>query len=87
MITKGDLYHRRLTEPLKLSVSKAEHTPFLVEVHHEESPFGAEGVGEPAAAPPAPAIANAIFDAVGIRIRDLPITSEKVLAGLKAKGK
>jgi xanthine dehydrogenase molybdenum-binding subunit len=42
-------------------------------------------VGEPAAAPTAPAIANAIFDAVGVRIRDLPITPEKVLAALKTK--
>jgi CO/xanthine dehydrogenase Mo-binding subunit len=35
--------------------------------------------------PTAPAIANAIYDAVGVRIRDLPITPEKVLAALKGK--
>ncbi len=55
----------------------------LVESGHPEGPFGAKGIGEPAAAPTAPAIANAIFDAVGIRLRDLPITPEKVLAALK----
>jgi carbon-monoxide dehydrogenase large subunit len=60
-----------------------EIVPFLVESRHEEGPFGAKGIGEPAAAPTAPAIANAVFDAVGIRIRELPITPEKVLAALK----
>jgi CO/xanthine dehydrogenase Mo-binding subunit len=37
--------------------------------------------------PTAPAIANAIYDAVGVRIKDLPITPEKVLAALKEKKK
>ncbi|MEW6673069.1 MAG: xanthine dehydrogenase family protein molybdopterin-binding subunit [Thermodesulfobacteriota bacterium] len=43
----------------------------------------AKGIGEPAAAATAPAIANAIYNAVGIRIKDLPITPDKVLAALK----
>jgi CO/xanthine dehydrogenase Mo-binding subunit len=59
--------------------------PILVEARHKEGPFGAKGIGEPAAGGTAPAIAGAIFDAVGIRIKDLPITPEKVLAALKAK--
>jgi hypothetical protein len=59
--------------------------PIIVESFHWEAPFGAKGIGEPAAATTAPAIANAIFDAVGIRIKDLPITPEKVLAALKEK--
>lgn len=62
-----------------------EIVPIIVEAHHKEGPFGAKGIGEPAAAATAPAIANAIFDAVGIRIKDLPITPEKVLAALKKK--
>jgi carbon-monoxide dehydrogenase large subunit len=64
-----------------------EIVPLLVESTHEEGPFGAKGVGEPAVAPTAPAIANAIFDAVGIRIKDLPITPEKILAALEKAGK
>jgi xanthine dehydrogenase molybdenum-binding subunit len=48
-------------------------------------PFGAKGIGEPGLVPTAPAIANAVYDAVGVRIRDLPITPEKVLAALRAK--
>ena len=62
-----------------------EIVPILVESIHNEAPFGAKGIGEPAAAATPPAIANALFDAAGIRIRDLPITPEKVLAALAAK--
>ena len=62
-----------------------EIVPILVESRHEEGPFGAKGIGEPAAAPTAPAIANAIFDAVGVRFKELPITPEKLLAALKKK--
>ncbi len=61
--------------------------PILVETYHREGPFGAKGIGEPAAACTAPAIANAIYDAVGIWILDLPITPEKVLAAVRQKNK
>lgn len=59
----------------------------FVETRDPAGPFGAKGVGEPGLVPTAPAIANAIYDAVGVRVRDLPITPEKVLAALeRAKG-
>jgi CO/xanthine dehydrogenase Mo-binding subunit len=56
--------------------------PIVVQVPHEDGPFGAKGVGETGALTVAPAIANAIHDAVGARIRDLPITPEKILRAL-----
>jgi CO/xanthine dehydrogenase Mo-binding subunit len=56
--------------------------PVVVEVPHESGPFGAKGAGETGALTVAPAIANAIEDAVGVRIRDLPITPERVLRAL-----
>jgi xanthine dehydrogenase molybdenum-binding subunit len=59
----------------------------IVETDEKDGPFGAKGIGEPGLVPTAPAIANAIYDAVGVRIKDLPITPEKVLAALKAKEK
>ena len=62
-----------------------EIVPIIVEAPHKEGPFGAKGVGEPAAGAMAPAIANAIFDAAGVRIKDLPITAEKVWTALKEK--
>ena len=47
--------------------------------------FGAKGIGEPGCVPTAPAVANAIYDAVGVRIKDLPITPESVLAAIREK--
>ncbi len=49
-------------------------------------PFGAKGLGELGMDPTAAVISNAIFDAVGVRIKTLPITPEKVLRALKEKG-
>jgi len=48
-------------------------------------PFGAKGVGEPANVGVAPAIGNAIYDAIGVRVTDLPVTPEKILKALKEK--
>ncbi len=59
--------------------------PIVVQVPHEDGPFGAKGAGETGALTVAPAIANAIEDAVGVRIRDLPITPERVLRALADK--
>ncbi len=59
----------------------------VVETQDPAGPFGAKGIGEPGCVPTAPAIANAIYDAIGVRIRDLPITPEKIVAALKSKGK
>jgi xanthine dehydrogenase molybdenum-binding subunit len=58
----------------------------IIEDPDAAGPYGAKGIGEPGLVPTAPAIANAIYDAVGVWIKDLPITPEKVLAALKAKG-
>ncbi len=57
----------------------------FVEAYDETGPYGAKGVGEPGLVGVAPAIANAIHDALGVRIKDLPITPEKVLNALKIK--
>ena len=58
---------------------------FLVEKSHPPGPFGAKGMGEIASTPLAPAIANAVYDACGVRIRDLPIKPDKVLKNLHNK--
>jgi len=54
----------------------------FIESDEPSGPFGAKSLSEPCVIVPAPAIANAIFNAVGVRVRDLPITPEKILAGL-----
>jgi len=46
-------------------------------------PFGAKAIGEGVTNPVAAAVGNAVFDACGVRVRDLPITAEKILQGLK----
>ncbi len=56
---------------------------FLVPSVEENGPFGAKSVGEIGINGPAPAIANAIFDAVGIRLYDLPMTPERVFRALQ----
>jgi len=58
----------------------------LIEPQQDAGPFGAKGVGEPPLVPTAPAIANAIFDAVGVRIRRLPITPERLHEALQRGG-
>ncbi|HIC85699.1 MAG TPA: xanthine dehydrogenase family protein molybdopterin-binding subunit [Desulfobacterales bacterium] len=57
----------------------------FVETRDQEGPFGAKGVGEPGLVPVAPALANAIYDAIGVRITSLPITPEKILEALKSR--
>ncbi len=57
----------------------------LIESIDPNGPYGAKGASETAMLPGAAAIANAVFDAVGVRINHLPITPEKILAGLRAQ--
>jgi CO/xanthine dehydrogenase Mo-binding subunit len=57
----------------------------LVAAEQHTGPFGAKGLGESGTFGVSPAIANAIHDAVGVRITELPITAEAVLRALRAK--
>jgi 4-hydroxybenzoyl-CoA reductase alpha subunit len=59
----------------------------LVEDPDPAGPFGAKEVGQGPLAPVIPALANAVYDAVGVRIDEIPITPEKILAALEAKAK
>ncbi|HVG29277.1 MAG TPA: molybdopterin cofactor-binding domain-containing protein [Pyrinomonadaceae bacterium] len=58
---------------------------YLVEDADPNGPFGAKEVGQGPLLPVMPAVANAVYDAVGVRIDEVPITPEKVLAALRAK--
>ncbi len=68
------------------AVDAPEILPVLVEAPHCEGPFGAKGIGEIITTSVAAAISNAINDAVGIRIKELPLSAPRVLAALKEKG-
>jgi len=60
---------------------------YLVEDPDPNGPFGAKEVGQGPLLPVMPAVANAVYDAVGVRIDEVPITPEKVLKALRGKGK
>jgi CO/xanthine dehydrogenase Mo-binding subunit len=57
----------------------------IVESNEPNGPYGAKGASETAIGPAPAAIANAVYDAVGVRINSLPITPEKVLKELRKK--
>ena len=57
----------------------------IIASDHGVGPYNVKGIGENPITPVAPAIANAIEDAVGVRIRDLPITGEKIYTALRAR--
>jgi CO/xanthine dehydrogenase Mo-binding subunit len=63
-----------------------ELIPIIVESNEPTGPFGAKGVGEGTMVGVAPAIANAIYDAVGVRMKELCITPEKILEALDRAG-
>lgn len=74
---------RDYKQPTALDVPEyfVEH----VHTHDPYGPFGAKGAGEASSCSTLAAIANGIYDAIGVRIKDLPITPEKILAALNAK--
>jgi len=61
--------------------------PIIMESHSGMGPFGAKGIGEPTIVATTPAILNAIYDAVGVRVKETPATAEKVFYLLKEQEK
>jgi carbon-monoxide dehydrogenase large subunit len=57
--------------------------PIIVEVPQADGPYGAKGIGEASTTPVAPAIGNALFQATGVRMTELPLTPERVFWALK----
>lgn len=85
---KGKLLNPNFTDykiPTAMEVPD-EIIPIIVEVPQPDGPFGARGIGEHTMLPAAPMIANAVEDALGIRIKSMPVTAEKVaMTYLEAK--
>ena len=67
--------------PTMLDIPEIES--FLVETHDSEGPYGAKEAGQGPLLPVAPAVANAIYHATGVRVDEVPITAEKVFKGLQ----
>ncbi|MFV2003391.1 MAG: xanthine dehydrogenase family protein molybdopterin-binding subunit, partial [Paracoccaceae bacterium] len=71
--------------PTSMDMPRVEIT--LLESRSGIGPYGAKGIGEPAITPVAPAIANAVADAIGVRVFEMPITPERVVNALREAGK
>ncbi len=67
------------------SLDSPDIETLLIESEDGVGPFGAKGIGEPSVTSVAPALVNAIYDAVGVRVFDLPATPEKIFRLLKMK--
>jgi CO/xanthine dehydrogenase Mo-binding subunit len=86
VIREGRILNPSLTTylmPLAPDMPAIENV--LVEVPTEEGPFGARAVAEPPGFGPPAAIANAIADAVGVRLKELPLSPEKILRALRGE--
>jgi CO/xanthine dehydrogenase Mo-binding subunit len=70
--------------PTSMDVPEIE--TIIVENEEQTGPFGAKGVAEPSSIPTAAAIANAVYDAVGVRVKSFPITPDKILRELQKHG-
>lgn len=82
---KGKLINANFTDykiPTSLDIPDLI-VPIIIEVPQPDGPSGARGVGEHTMIPAAPMIANAVDDALGIRIKSMPITAEKIALALK----
>jgi 4-hydroxybenzoyl-CoA reductase alpha subunit len=85
---KGRILNASLGEykiPTSLDMPGIE--TIIVESHEPNGPFGAKEVGEGAIMPTIPAILNAVYDAIGVRIPELPLTPERVFLALKEKSR
>ncbi len=86
VLKKGILQNGSFSEYLiPTSEDVPEIKSIVLESRSGLGPFGSKGIGEPVFAPVAASIVNAVADAIGTRIFDLPLTPEKVLAAINAK--
>ena len=71
--------------PLPRAADLPEIEVIFIEGEDPNGPYGAKAIGEIVLVPPGAAIANAVADATGVRLRELPLTPERVLAGIRAR--
>lgn len=81
-ILNSDLKDYKIAGSLDVPALKT----IILETPFRDGPYGAKGVGEGGVISPSPAIGNAVFDAVGIRFHDLPITAEKIMKEVRTQG-
>ena len=85
-LVKGEMKNKMFSKYLiPTSMDMVDIDTILVEDPESTAPYGAKGIGEPTTIPVAPAILNAIYDAIGLRILDLPATPENLIKAWKIK--
>lgn len=86
VIDKGITINADMTNYLVPSIQDIpKFESVLIENEDSDGPFGSKGVGEPTMIAASPAVANAVYDAIGVRIKSLPISPEKILDALEKK--
>jgi CO/xanthine dehydrogenase Mo-binding subunit len=84
--SKGAIINPDLsTYIIPTAMDQPEIIPLIVEEPFPDGPYGAKGFGEQPLMGIAPAIANAIYDAVGVRLKELPLTPEKIWKAMRDK--
>ncbi|WP_251859917.1 molybdopterin cofactor-binding domain-containing protein [Clostridium sp. Marseille-Q2269] len=83
-LKNGKMKNNRFTNyilPTAMDVPDVQN--IIIEDPESTAPFGAKGIGEPTMVSVAPAILNAIYNAVGVRVTEIPVTPEKLLKAMK----
>lgn len=83
-LEKGKIYNNKFSKyliPTAMDMIQVEN--IIVEEPESTAPFGAKGIGEPVMIPVGPAILNAIYDAIGVRITELPVTPERLIKAIE----
>ena len=86
LLNKGQIRNPNFTSyyiPTAADIPKV--TPIVVEFPDRYGPFGAKGIGEPSIEPVAAAIGNAVYNAIGIPVREFPFTAERVYEAIKSQ--
>ena len=83
--TKGRIVNANLAEyKIPTALDMPHLDAIIVESDEPHGPYGAKEVGEGAIMPVIPSILNAIYDATGVRVDELPVTPERLLAAMRA---
>lgn len=86
-LVKGEMKNNKFSKYLiPTAMDMIDIDRIIVEDPESTAPYGAKGVGEPVTIPFAPAVLNAIYDATGVRITELPATPEKLVKAFKENG-
>lgn len=85
-LQSGRIKHDRFTSYLiPTALDMPDIDKIIIEEPEATGPYGAKGIGEPVLVAVAPAILNAIYNAVGVRMKEIPVTPERLLKALKVK--